>query len=90
MPSSPNLFKSYSIGGGAPLEGIRLYPILHYPGWDNDRHCECGPPGPIDGEGRPAIGQPLADELHREQAICANLFGAGAKSTGAAAGVAAS
>lgn len=28
--------------GGAQIEGICLYPIMDYPGWDNLRHCRCG------------------------------------------------
>ena len=27
---------------GVPVEGICLYPILDYPGWDDDRHCQTG------------------------------------------------
>lgn len=27
---------------GADIEGICLYPVMDYPGWDNDRHCPCG------------------------------------------------
>jgi beta-glucosidase/6-phospho-beta-glucosidase/beta-galactosidase len=27
---------------GVPVEGICLYPVLDYPGWDDDRHCETG------------------------------------------------
>ncbi len=26
-----------------PLHGICLYPVCDYPGWDDDRHCPCGP-----------------------------------------------
>jgi hypothetical protein len=56
---------------GVPVEGLCLYPIVDYPGWSNDRHCETGllgyptevrsgvvPPEPS----RP-IFQPLAEEL---------------------------
>jgi polysaccharide biosynthesis protein PelF len=25
-----------------PVEGICLYPVMSYPGWDDDRHCHCG------------------------------------------------
>ena len=28
--------------GGVPVHGICLYPILNYPGWDDDRHCQSG------------------------------------------------
>ncbi|SAL88447.1 hypothetical protein AWB74_08567 [Caballeronia arvi] len=27
---------------GVPVRGLCLYPILDYPGWANDRHCETG------------------------------------------------
>jgi hypothetical protein len=27
---------------GAPVFGICLYPVMDYPGWKDDRHCECG------------------------------------------------
>ncbi|MDR5798037.1 beta-glucosidase [Caballeronia sp. LZ008] len=27
---------------GVPVEGLCLYPVLDYPGWSNDRHCETG------------------------------------------------
>ncbi len=27
---------------GVPVHGICLYPVMDYPGWDDDRHCSCG------------------------------------------------
>lgn len=30
---------------GVPLRGICIYPVMDYAGWDNARHCECGPIG---------------------------------------------
>jgi hypothetical protein len=30
---------------GVQLEAICVYPIMDYPGWDNARHCPCGPIG---------------------------------------------
>ena len=27
---------------GVPVEGICLYPVMDYPGWDDERHCHCG------------------------------------------------
>jgi beta-glucosidase/6-phospho-beta-glucosidase/beta-galactosidase len=27
---------------GADITGICLYPVMDYPGWDDDRHCYCG------------------------------------------------
>ena len=28
---------------GAEIVGICLYPVTDYPGWDDERHCPCGP-----------------------------------------------
>lgn len=28
--------------GGVHILGICLYPVMDYPGWDDDRHCSCG------------------------------------------------
>lgn len=27
---------------GVPMVGICLYPVMDYPGWDDERHCHCG------------------------------------------------
>ncbi len=27
---------------GTPVLGLCLYPVMDYPGWDDDRHCHCG------------------------------------------------
>jgi hypothetical protein len=48
---------------GVRIEAICLYPILDYPGWDDDRHCETGLLGPADASGRRPLYQPLAREL---------------------------
>lgn len=66
-----------ALEAGVPLEGVCLYPVLDYPGWDNERHCEAGLFGaPADDGARPLHG-PLAEELHRQQqrltAICGTL-----------------
>ena len=34
---------------GVPLEGVCIYPVTDYLGWDDDRHCPCGPIGMQDG-----------------------------------------
>ncbi len=60
---------------GVPVEGICLYPILDYPGWANDRHCEVGLYGLCDEEGGRCLHQPLADALERQQARFDRLFG---------------
>ncbi len=59
---------------GVPLEGICLYPIIHYPGWMDDRHCECGLLGAADDQDCRAIDQGVAHTLAREQKFFANLF----------------
>ncbi|MFD1704908.1 beta-glucosidase [Methylopila henanensis] len=50
---------------GAAVEGVCLYPILDYPGWDNERLCEVGLFGPANDDGDRTTYQPLADELRR-------------------------
>ncbi len=27
---------------GIPIEGLCIYPIMDYPGWNDDRHCPAG------------------------------------------------
>jgi beta-glucosidase/6-phospho-beta-glucosidase/beta-galactosidase len=51
---------------GVPVQGICLYPILDYPGWDDDRHCRSGLWGYPDRMGNREAHQPLADELARQ------------------------
>lgn len=59
---------------GLPLEGICLYPVLDYPGWTDDRHCQTGLLGYADAGGeRPVCGL-LADELREQQAQFDALF----------------
>lgn len=31
-----------AMNAGVPVGGICLYPVLDYPGWDDDRHCRTG------------------------------------------------
>jgi hypothetical protein len=48
---------------GVSVDGICLYPILDYPGWNDDRHCHTGLFGFHDGEGVRPLCQALAEEL---------------------------
>jgi hypothetical protein len=48
---------------GVPVEGICLYPVTDYPGWDDDRHCPTGLLGYVDEGGRRPVYAPLAAEL---------------------------
>lgn len=51
---------------GVPVEGVCLYPILDYPGWDDDRHCETGLWGYADPAGERELCKSLHDELERQ------------------------
>ena len=52
---------------GIPVEGICLYPIVDFPGWGDERHCQTGLWGIADAHGRREIHRPLADELLIQQ-----------------------
>jgi hypothetical protein len=54
---------------GAPVEGICLYPITAYPGWDNSRHAEAGLLSTIGSGGNRTVYEPLNEELQRQRAI---------------------
>lgn len=60
---------------GVPVEGICLYPVVDYPGFEDDRPCEVGLLGHADADGRRPVDVPLAEELKRQQAIFATCFG---------------
>lgn len=49
---------------GADIRGLCLYPVLDYPGWEDNRHCPCGA---FDGVGDRAPYPPLLDEIARQQ-----------------------
>ncbi|WP_366919441.1 beta-glucosidase [Hydrocarboniphaga sp.] len=58
-----------ALGDGVPLEGICLYPVLDYPGWINDRHCETGLLGFADenNNGQREVHRELARQLAFQQ-----------------------
>jgi len=58
-------------GRGATIEGICLYPVTAYPGWDNSRHCDVGLLSTVGSHGKRQVYQPLVDELERQR----ELFG---------------
>jgi hypothetical protein len=62
---------------GVPVEGVCWYPILNHPGWDDDRHLQCGLWDYPDPAGGRAAHGPLLAELRRQQALFATE-GAGA------------
>lgn len=58
---------------GAPMQGVCVYPILAYPGWDNDRHCDVGLFRTPEGGGERTVHEPLAREMRRQQAEFAEM-----------------
>jgi hypothetical protein len=62
-----------ALRAGIPVEGVCLYPIVNFPGWDDDRHCQNGLWDYADGQGDRAVYEPLAHELRRQQALFAPL-----------------
>ncbi|MBV8807408.1 MAG: beta-glucosidase [Acidobacteriaceae bacterium] len=56
-----------AIQRGIPVEGICLYPILNYPGWDDERHCHAGLWDSCNGSGDRDIYRPLAEEINRQR-----------------------
>lgn len=54
---------------GVEVQGLCLYPVMDYPGWDNDRHCPCGlievSPDWTERWLRPE----LVDELRKQQSL---------------------
>jgi hypothetical protein len=52
---------------GVPVEGICLYPILDYPGWENERVCSVGLLSDADEAGHRRLCGVLARELARQQ-----------------------
>ncbi|KNY19211.1 beta-glucosidase [Methylobacterium sp. ARG-1] len=53
---------------GVPVGGICLYPVVDYPGWDNDRCCEVGLLSMLDQNGRRTLHAELAEEIARQGA----------------------
>lgn len=63
-------------GRGVRIEGICLYPITAYPGWDNSRHCDVGLLSTVGSDGKRKVYEPLYEELQRQRP----LFGLGHRS----------
>ncbi len=62
-----------ALEAGVPIEGVCLYPIADYPGWDNERICSVGllsAPGP---QGQRNVCPRLARELQHQRALIAAL-----------------
>ncbi len=64
-----------AIRAGVPVTGICLYPILDYPGWEDERTCHTGLMSSAMEHGHRTLCAPLAEELHRQQAIFEGVVG---------------
>nr|WP_246518898.1 beta-glucosidase [Ancylobacter lacus] len=62
-----------ALQAGVPLVGLCLYPVLDYPGWDNDRICATGLLSPLDPWGARSVHPAFAAELARQQALFAGF-----------------
>ena len=58
---------NHAILRGYMIEGICLYPIVDYPGWDDYRDCKTGLLGIIENLGLRSIYEPLASEIFNQQ-----------------------
>ena len=52
---------------GVPVEGVCLYPVTDYPGWDDERRCPTGLYGYAEANGVRRLYRPLADELRLQR-----------------------
>ncbi|MBA1244417.1 hypothetical protein G7016_16910 [Pseudomonas japonica] len=59
-----------AMAAGVPLEGVCLYPVLDYLGWDDDRHCHTGLLGFADIHGHRQVHGPSAAALKRMAQRC--------------------
>jgi hypothetical protein len=54
---------------GLPIHGLCWYPILDYPGWDDDRYCPAGLLSYADADGKRVVFEPLAQEMEKQQRL---------------------
>ena len=52
---------------GLRFEGICLYPITAYPGWDNSRHCQSGLLSTVTSDGTRRVDSRLLEELEAQR-----------------------
>ena len=52
---------------GVPVEGVCIYPVTDYPGWDDERVCLSGLLGYVAPDGSRTVHSPLAGELQIQQ-----------------------
>jgi hypothetical protein len=54
---------------GVPVAGVCLYPIVSFPGWDDERHRQFGLFSVPRADGRREAYEPLVAELYRQQEL---------------------
>lgn len=65
-----------ALRAGLPVLGVCLYPVMDYPGWEDDRHCPCGLIR-VDAEWEARSLEPaLLAQLHEEQMLLAATMAA--------------
>ncbi len=60
---------------GVPILGVCLYPVMDYPGWDDDRHCRCGVIALSDDWTKRSLHEDLVAELAVQQGVFAEDHG---------------
>ena len=63
-----------ALAADVPVEGICVYPVLEYPGWEDERHCATGLLCVPDAGGHRRAYAPLAEELLRQQTVLADAL----------------
>jgi beta-glucosidase/6-phospho-beta-glucosidase/beta-galactosidase len=59
---------------GVPVQGVCIYPVASFPGWDDERHRQFGIlSAPREG-GEREVYRPMAEELKRQQELLQGLF----------------
>jgi beta-glucosidase/6-phospho-beta-glucosidase/beta-galactosidase len=56
---------------GVTLDGVCIYPVTSFPGWDDSRHAEVGLFSTPHPDGKRSVYRPLAEELARQAAVFA-------------------
>jgi beta-glucosidase/6-phospho-beta-glucosidase/beta-galactosidase len=54
---------------GVPMLGVCLYPVMDYPGWDDERHCPCGLIEVAEDWGARRLRQDLCQEMLVQQRL---------------------
>jgi beta-glucosidase/6-phospho-beta-glucosidase/beta-galactosidase len=60
-----------AIRNGVDLKGVCIYPVMDYPGWDNNRHCPCGLIAVDDAWNNRTIRNDIAEELKLQNQLFA-------------------